>query len=537
MFGASGTIRRRVTFGTSLLLGVVLLVTLSVVTVIQKNNTEANLESVKASIVENMDRGGKILSQSHALTLGSLMDDNAFGNVQYLVSRSVKDDASLIYGIVVDTDETVWAFAHPKNESAEPNSTDEALVSKIEAMGAPDGWRRELEFDKKQVIEYAVAIEVDEEVVGYVRYGFDGEQIETAVREAKDRLDEELRSILMALMLVALLAMGAGTMGSGWLAHQISEPLNEMVDTVRDIAEGEGDLTKRIDASSSGEIGDLAKWFNLFLSSLQELIRGVGTTTTALAEASGNLTETSHVMTSNAATTSEQASQVNASASLVSESSQNAASASEEMQASIREIAQNANQAADVAVMGVQTVSEANRTVEKLGDSSADIGKIINVITTIAEQTNLLALNATIEAARAGDAGKGFAVVASEVKDLAGETAKATTEISRRIEAIQQDALEAMTAIGHISAVINEINELQASIATSVEEQSHTVIMMTQNVHGAAEASTSIAQNIAIVADTAASTMEGAEDAGMALEKLRDVSFKMAELIGRFKYE
>ena len=273
-------------------------------------------------------------------------------------------------------------------------------------------------------IKYSAIIELDDETTGYVRYGFDKQQVEKAVLQEEERLASQLNSVLSALVIVALLGLVLELLGSGRLAHKISGPLHEVVDTVKDIAEGEGDLTKRIDADGAGEIGELAMWFNTFLNHLQELIRGVGETTMSLADASGNLTDTSASMTENAATTSEQASQVNASASLVSESSQNAAAAAEQMQATISEIARNANQAADVAMMGVQTVSDANQTVEKLGESSADIGKIINVITSIAEQTNLLALNATIEAARAGDAGKGFAVVASEVKDLAGETAK-----------------------------------------------------------------------------------------------------------------
>jgi len=537
MLGAGGTIRRRITVGTSLLLGATLLVTLLVVTLMQQQSTNQSLKVVEQNIVQNMDRGGKILSQSHGLIMASLMEDNAFSDVQSLVSRSVADDPDLLYGLVVDLDETLWAFAHLKNDSAVPEDSDKELAKSIEALGTPDGKRRELKLGDLSVIEYSVEIAIDDEAAGYVRYGFDRKQIDRALIKEEERLSSELSSILTALVFVALLGIFLGTLGSGWLAHQISEPLNEIVETVRDIAEGEGDLTKRITLDSSGELGELAMWFNTFLTHLQQLIRGVGETTRNLADASGNLTDTSNSMTNNAATTSEQASQVNASATLVSESSQNAAAAAEQMQSTIGEIARNANQAADVAMMGVQTVSDANQTVEKLGESSADIGKIINVITSIAEQTNLLALNATIEAARAGDAGKGFAVVASEVKDLAGETGKATTEISYRIDAIQKDALEAMTAIGHISAVINEINELQASIAASVEEQSQTMVTMTRSVHGAAEASTAIAENINVVAETAASTMTGAEQAGVASENLRDISFKMDDLIERFKYE
>jgi methyl-accepting chemotaxis protein len=537
MLGAGGSIRGRITVGTSLLFGATLLVTLLVVNFMQQRSTDKNLEFAEKNTLINMDRGGKILSQSHALVMAPWMADDATEEIQGLIAATVKDDSNLLYGLVVDTDNSVVAFVHPQNETGSAGGDDSNLAEDIEALESPGEQKREVKFDGRGVTEYSMAIEVDGETAGYLRYGFDKKTVGLGVTHEQERQAGDLKMLLLTLIVITLLGLVIGWVGSGKIAEQFVGPLNDMVSTVRDIAEGEGDLTKRVDTDGTGEIGELAACFNLFLNHLQVLIRGVGETTMTLADASGNLTDTSTTMTQNAATTSEQASQVNASASLVSESSQNAAAAAEQMQSTIAEIARNANQAADVAMMGVQTVSDANQTVEKLGESSADIGKIINVITSIAEQTNLLALNATIEAARAGDSGKGFAVVASEVKDLAGETGKATTEISHRIEAIQKDALEAMTAIGHISAVISEINELQGSIAASVEEQSQTMITMTTSVHGAAEASMAIAKNISIVADTASSTMSGAEQAGNASESLREISFKMDDLIERFKYE
>src|SRR5207248_3908370 len=126
-------------------------------------------------------------------------------------------------------------------------------------------------------------------------------------------------------------------------------------------------------------------------------------------------------------------------------------------------------------------------TVAKLGESSTEIGQVIKVITSIAQQTNLLALNATIEAARAGEAGKGFAVVANEVKELAKETAKATEDISRKIEAIQNDTEGAVAAIGQIGVVIGQINDIQNTVASAVEEQSVTTNEITRNLSEAAK--------------------------------------------------
>jgi methyl-accepting chemotaxis protein len=173
--------------------------------------------------------------------------------------------------------------------------------------------------------------------------------------------------------------------------------------------------------------------------------------------------------------------------------------------------------------------------VSKLGDSSTEIGQVIKVITSIAQQTNLLALNATIEAARAGEAGKGFAVVANEVKELAKETAKATEDISRKIEAIQTDTKAAVEAIASISGVINQINDISGTIATAVEEQNATTNEMSRNVSEAATGSGEITSNISGVAQAAESTSQGARDTHKAAQELVQMSTQLRGMVEQFK--
>jgi methyl-accepting chemotaxis protein len=164
-----------------------------------------------------------------------------------------------------------------------------------------------------------------------------------------------------------------------------------------------------------------------------------------------------------------------------------------------------------------------------------EIGKVIKVITSIAQQTNLLALNATIEAARAGEAGKGFAVVANEVKELAKETAKATEEIGQKIEAIQGDSKAAVLAIGEISSIINQINDVSNTIASAVEEQTATTNEIGRNVSEAARGTTEIARNITGVATAAQNTTNGAMDTQKAAVALSEMATSLQRLMAQFK--
>ena len=255
----------------------------------------------------------------------------------------------------------------------------------------------------------------------------------------------------------------------------------------------------------------------------------------ALSSASEELAANSQQMVSNAEETAAQAGVVSAAAEQVSKNVQTVATGTEEMSASIKEIAKNAQDAAKVASVAVKAAETTNATVSKLGESSAEIGKVIKVITSIAQQTNLLALNATIEAARAGEAGKGFAVVANEVKELAKETAKATEDISQKIEAIQGATKSAVLAIAEISGIINKINDYQNTIASAVEEQTATTNEITRNVAEAAKGSSEIAQNITGVATAAKSTTQGANDTKKASAELARMAAELLEAVGSSK--
>lgn len=263
---------------------------------------------------------------------------------------------------------------------------------------------------------------------------------------------------------------------------------------------------------------------------MARILELVNSNATTLGSSAEELTAVSTQMASNAEETSAQANVVSAASEQVSKNVQTVATGVEEMNAAIREIAKNASDSARVSQKAVTDAQTANATISKLGESSAEIGKVIKVITSIAEQTNLLALNATIEAARAGEAGKGFAVVANEVKELAKETAKATEDISRKIEAIQADTTGAVMSIKQIGEVISQINDISNTIASAVEEQTATATEMSRNVAEAAKGTSEIAQNITSVAQAAQNTTQGATNCQQAASELSRMATELQQL-------
>jgi len=262
--------------------------------------------------------------------------------------------------------------------------------------------------------------------------------------------------------------------------------------------------------------------------------KAVAETAQGLAAASSQLSDLSHGMTENAQTTSTQAASSSESAEAVATLTATLSAATEEMTASISEIPESAQGAARVATEGVEVAQSTNVTVANLGSSSAEIGQVIKVITAIAQQTNLLALNATIEAARAGEAGKGFAVVAGEVKELAKETAKATEDIGSRIGQMQSDTQEAVSAIGRISEIVTQINDIQKSIAGAVEEQTVTTKEMARNVSDANVGVTDIRKGVDSLAGVASKTESDASSAQQASEELAQMASHLKELVSRF---
>jgi methyl-accepting chemotaxis protein len=389
--------------------------------------------------------------------------------------------------------------------------------------------------------------------------------------EANQNEFTEVSSILKEIgknsnMIVALIGFVA-IVGTSlvWIliASTIAKPIKRAVASLKDIAEGEGDLTMRLDDSSKDEIGELALWFNTFVEKLQGIIQNirenaqtVGNSSEQLSTVSGELAtgaqETSQRAENLATSSEEMAANLNNVAAAMEQSSTNAsmvASAAEEMSGTISAISENAERARSVSNGAVEQARKASVKMEALGTAAQKIGQVTETITEISEQTNLLALNATIEAARAGEAGKGFAVVANEIKDLAKQTAEATLDIKNQIHDVQRATNYTVTEIDRISTVISEVDDIVATIATAVEEQTVTTQEIADNIGQASQGIQEVNENVSqssIVADgitkdiaevnTAAGTIsKGSSSVQNSAATLKELASELNSIVNTFK--
>jgi len=318
-------------------------------------------------------------------------------------------------------------------------------------------------------------------------------------------------------------------------AARLQAKIDSLLDVVA--AAAEGDLTREIALGGSDVADQMAEGLSRLFIDWRKSIASIGETAAGVATSSQELSTISQQLSGSSNNAAQQARSVSSGSEQVSVNVSIVAASADEMLASIREISKSASEAARVAKTAVNLADGTTQTISKLGASSQEIGKVVKVITSIAQQTNLLALNATIEAARAGEAGKGFAVVANEVKELAKETARATEEISQKIDAIQTDTKAAIKAIADVSEIINEVNDISNTIASAVEEQTATTNEIGRNVSDAARGTSDIARNIKLVASSTDQTTAAAQGVETAAHKLHDMSSQLEVLVRKFSVD
>lgn len=384
-----------------------------------------------------------------------------------------------------------------------------------------------------------------------------------AVSVPQDTVRRQSRNLTYSIVSISVVALILFGVVMILISNSIVRPIRRVVEGLKDIAEGEGDLTKRLDIKSSDEIGELASWFDKFMGNLQGIITSSVENTHIMERSSSDLLEIASNLAKGTGETSsfsmnvsnatEQMTQnLAAVAAAMEQSATNlsmVASASEEMTSTINEITKNSERARSISDGALSQAKETSEQMEALGKAAVDISKVTEAINEISDQTNLLALNATIEAARAGEAGKGFAVVANEIKDLAGQTAKATQDIKDKIERIQGTTRSSVEKIKSITSVVEDIHNIISTIAAAVEEQSVTTSEISSNIaqvsQGVQEAnrnvgeSSSAALNISKdITKINIASNEGANSSAQLkgqAEKLKKVGEELQSILGKFK--
>ena len=386
--------------------------------------------------------------------------------------------------------------------------------------------------------ERADAMIVEETFAVYYDILDDTRRLDDALRARTDDelavLQAEEHRIRLRMAVVAVVGSLVVLTTAGLVGLRVRRSAARLTTSIEAMASG--DLTVDARVTSTDEIGRMAGALVVARRSLREALAEAGASAEAVATSAEQLAAANSQVASGSRGTSTQAGAVAAAAEQVDRSVQAIAAGSQQMGASIREIARHAQDAAQVAAQASGAAAATNERGARLGASSQEIGDVVKVIGAIAAQTNLLALNATIEAARAGEAGKGFAVVAAEVKELAGETARATEDITRRVEGIQVDTSAAVAAIGEISAVVSRIDDLQLTIASAVEEQTATTNEMARGAGEAASGSGEIAAGIAGIASAAGANASVVGQMSAAVDELARMSAELRTRLAGFAY-
>lgn len=350
-------------------------------------------------------------------------------------------------------------------------------------------------------------------------------------------------------LILSLVAIATIILISASIIMMIIKNINTMLESLKDIASGEGDLTKRIKQSSQDEIGDLVHWFNQFMNKLHESINEVVKSIQPLARVStdlGDMTnKTSQITDEQSKATDEVTRYVDDMFSSVQNVAQNASSAAE----AAREADSEAKAGRGVVTQSVESINdlagEVERAAEVIGKLEADtenVGTILDVIKGIAEQTNLLALNAAIEAARAGEQGRGFAVVADEVRTLASRTQDSTQEIQRVIEELQAAARSAAEVMSHsqdqAKMSVDQAAKTDASLATITEKVESITRMNTEIASATGEqekVSNSIKTNVDGIRTNANAAVKNVQEVEAASESLLEISKNLRKITGQFK--
>lgn len=484
------------------------------------------------SMTKALEKDAVNISKRLAQNLAAPLWDMAEAQVNNTMLSEMAEER--VYAIIAtNAEDNKITYAKKRNENWEPTQLTEQIT----------GFR----FNSKTEITN------NNEKIGYVQVFMTPKFMESALYNKIFSII--ITGILMAIVLSITIYINTSKI--------IIKRVNKVSGGLKQIAEGDADLTQRLHIRTQDEIGILASFFNQFMEKLQSLILSTKENATSINKSSSVMAalavrmskgaqQMSRTSSSVASGAEEMNSNVNSVVSAMNQASNNVglvAAAAEEMTATINEIAKNTGEARRITGSAVSEARTASTQMNELGKAAQDIGQVTEVINEISDQTNLLALNATIEAARAGEAGKGFAVVANEIKELAKQTAEATNEIRSKIMGIQATTETTVKSITKVAEVIGSVDEIVSSIAAAVEEQSVTTKDIAQNVnhlssgisevnHRLNESSiviNEITREISEVSQVANDFSSSSAEVSSSAETLTNLANKLDEIVGKFK--
>ncbi len=401
--------------------------------------------------------------------------------------------------------------------------------------------------------------------LAFLTLGLSEKILQTKISEMETQTKKQVRQLIyfcagFALLLNILIAGSLVLV----LKSIVIRPLGQVSRQLEDIAQGEGDLRKRIGMTSGNEVGIMARLFDSVLAKLQGIISLVAKQTTTLTSASSLLSENSSRMVSDSEKMSESATQVSASAGEATTKMREVSGSVEkifqnvdiitnsltQVNASMNEVSENCQKESQIASLANDKAQQAQKLVSRLEKAGEEIGKVLGVISGIANRTNLLALNATIEATRAGEFGLGFAVVAKEVKELSKQTTEATNEIGKTIQLIRDNTSESVMAIQEIAGIIEQVNSIASIIAAAVHEQSSTVNEVSINLNSVNQSSHIMNENLRStsnwieevsgsfisVSNLAKNTSIGAKTIQESIQQLDNLAGELGQAVSGFKY-
>ncbi len=487
------------------------------------------------------------------------------------VTAQYQAATALANTFVINSDQTVATSALARLKFVENSlraisSTDEKIVQSVQEVSALlDEYRKSL----SKLVENSKSIdELTTEMAESATAIMQGSgAMKAALLSDQQRLESESdASIGETERLIAMLAAGGFLLGgilAVLLGKGISRPMTAMCKAMRELAGGNfdvvlpglgrrdelGEMAAAVEefklqaiakaerdaaaqdaqnrASSAARRTELIRFADDFEAAVGAIVSNVSSSAVQLESAAGTLTRT-------AETTQNLSSRVAGASEEASSKMQSVATATEELSASVDEIGRRVRESNKIAEAAVLQAQQTDGRIGKLSRAAQQIGDVVKLITAIAEQTNLLALNATIESARAGEAGRGFAVVASEVKSLAGQTAKATDEISSHISGMQDATQESVAAIKEIGGTIAEISNIASSIASAVEQQSSATQEIARSVQTVAQGTQEAAANIMQVNRGATETGSASEEVLNSAKSLSTESTRLREELDRF---